>query len=90
MAFDDDFHSGEDLAEDDAGDESFHTANGSFHSYGEPMRNAVAFALGIDTRSADQQGGAEDHAADWTPLTIYTLCSNGDVFGLSPFLPAEA
>ena len=28
--------------------------------------------------------------ADWSPLTVFTLMKNGDVWAMSPFLPATA
>jgi nucleoporin NUP82 len=53
--------------------------------------HAVAFTFGIDERiSEDQQGLKSSSSADWNALTIYTLCGNGDVYALCPFMPENA
>lgn len=99
LAFDDDGSASEDgHLDDDLADESFHTAAGSLRTVGGQGRTAVAFTLGIDMRnlsdgngmealSLDQESGV---SPDWTPLTILTLCTNGDIYALCPFMPKNA
>jgi nucleoporin NUP82 len=55
--------------------------------------NAVAFTFGIDLRASEDDDIEQDgnaHTADWTAFTIYTLCGNGDVYALCPFMPKNA
>jgi nucleoporin NUP82 len=52
---------------------------------------AVTFTFGIDTRNAEDEGdGRSVKLVDWKPLSLYTLCSNGDVYALCPFMPKNA
>lgn len=49
---------------------------------------AVTFTFGIDLRNPEEEKeGGSPKSVDWKPLTIYTLCTNGDVYALCPFMP---
>ncbi|UZJ52354.1 hypothetical protein CBS101457_001674 [Exobasidium rhododendri] len=55
------------------------------------VTQAVTFTLGIDGRvSEDQQGEKSASSTDWNALTVYTLCRNGDIYALCPFMPKNA
>lgn len=88
LAFEDD--SASDDGYDDEADESFYTAAGSIRSSGAHGRTAVAFTLGIDPRVTQEGEEEPSIASDWTPLTVYTLCTNGDLYALCPFMPTSA
>lgn len=99
IAFDDDGSASEDGQFDETlADESFHTASGSIRTAGGQGRTAAAFTLGIDMRNLSDGSGIQslsldqetDISPDWTPLTIYTLCTNGDIYALCPFMPKNA
>ena len=83
VAFDDDEENSE---EEHLADETVAASHSSNNS------QAVTFSLGIDTRAAEEDSGREDgvQAADWSPLTVYTLCANGDLYALCPFMPKNA
>ncbi|MCO5565645.1 hypothetical protein L7F22_019319 [Adiantum nelumboides] len=99
IAFDDDGSASEDgQLDDDLADESFYTASGSIRTAGGQGRTAVAFTIGIDMRNLSDGNGMETLlldqetgiSSDWTPLTIFTLCTNGDIYTLCPFMPKSA
>ncbi|PWN35586.1 uncharacterized protein FA14DRAFT_44270 [Meira miltonrushii] len=99
LAFDDDGSASDNgQLDDDLADESFHTASGSIRTVGGQGRTAVAFTLGIDMRNLSDANGMDTLfldqetgiSPDWTPLTIFTLCTNGDIYALCPFMPKNA
>lgn len=47
---------------------------------------AVSFTLGLDQRG-DDDAGVSSTAASWTAFTIFSVCTNGDVYSLCPFMP---
>lgn len=52
---------------------------------------AVTFTFGIDLRNSEEERkGGSLNSVDWKPLTIYTLCTNGDVYALCPFMPKNS
>jgi nucleoporin NUP82 len=88
LAFDDNSDSGDETMDNDF-DKTFHTASGSLGNMGTKDRKVVSFTLALDLRStAEEEKTSTAH--DWSPLTVYALCSTGDVYALCPFLPKEA
>lgn len=87
VAFDNDSDSDGD--NDAFGDESFHTASSSIRSSPVSSRSAVTFTLGIDPRT-NEETEQDVSPANWLPLTVFCLCSNGDLFAVCPFMPKNA
>ena len=56
---------------------------GSGAAPGRDWDPAVGLALGLSASGAGYSG-------DWSALTIYGLTRAGDVYGITPFLPAQA
>lgn len=57
----------------------------TFNMDDEESTEAVSFAFGCGSRNAT---GARGNS-DWTPLTVYGLMRNGDLFALCPISPSR-
>jgi hypothetical protein len=81
------------LDDDEENSEDDYVENGqSVNARMSGGSHAVTFTFGIDLRAAeDEQGGSTvRQSADWNAFTIYTLCGNGDIYALCPFMPKNA